>query len=66
MAYKLEDSETCLIVAFNPYPEKRNISLPDGRFYTRLNDQGKMNKFPIRGNVNVPPISAMVFKRIKG
>ncbi len=66
VAYKLEDSETCLIVAFNPYPEKRNISLPDGRFYTRLNDQGKMNKFPIRGNVNVPPISAMVFKRIKG
>lgn len=66
IVYKLEDEENCLIVAINPYTETRNVNLPEGRFYTRLNEQGKMNKFPIRGNINVPPISAMVFKRIKG
>lgn len=63
--YKLEDEDTCLIVAINPYTDCRNVTLPDGRFYTRLNEQGKMNKFPVRGNINVPPISAMVFKRIR-
>ena len=65
VVFKLENDETCLIAAFNPYHDKRNLVLPEGRFYTRLNEQGKMNKFPIRGNVNIPPISAMVFKGIK-
>lgn len=65
IVYKLQNENDCLIVAFNPYTEARNVSLPEGRFYTRLNEQGKMNKFPVRGNINVPPISAMVFKKIK-
>lgn len=65
VVFKLENDETCLIAAFNPYHDKKNLVLPEGRFYTRLNEQGKMNKFPIRGNVNIPPISAMVFKKIK-
>ncbi|MBR1392869.1 MAG: type I pullulanase [Ruminococcus sp.] len=62
IAFKLEDDETCLVCAFNPYSEQRYLLLPEGRFFTRLNEQGKMNKFPIGGEVVIPPISAMVYK----
>ena len=62
IAFKLEDDETCLVCAFNPYSEQRYLLLPEGRFFTRLNEQGKMNKFPIDGEVVIPPISAMVYK----
>lgn len=65
IVYKLEDEENCLVVAINPYTDVRNVCLPEGRFYTRLNEQGKMNKFPVSGTVTVPPISAMVYKRMK-
>ena len=65
IAYTLEDESCGLVVIFNPYSEQRYVNIPDGRFYIRLNENGKMNKFPISGGVNVAPISAMVLKRIK-
>lgn len=64
IAYSLTDANCCLIIVLNPYPEERTIWLPDGRYYVRLNENGKMNKFPVSGNVTIPPISAMVFKKI--
>ena len=65
IAYRLEDENDTLIVVFNPYIEERHFLLPEGRFYIRLNDQGKINKFPISGDVMIPPISAMVFKKVR-
>ncbi len=65
IAFKLEDDTDCLICVFNPYHEERHFLLPEGRFYIRLNEQGRMNKFPIGGDTVIPPVSAMVFKRIK-
>ncbi len=65
IAYKLEDEHDCLIVVFNPYPEERHFLLPEGKFYIRLNELGKMNKFPIGGDTAIPPISARVFKKIR-
>ncbi|MDO5125461.1 MAG: type I pullulanase [Ruminococcus sp.] len=64
ISYTLSDENTCLFIAFNPYNEERYINLPDGRFYIRLNDKGKMNKFPISGRYCLPPISAVVLKKI--
>ena len=61
----LEDQDDRIICMFNPYNENRHFRLPDSRFFVRLNEQGKMNKFPTDGEVIVPPISAMVFKRVK-
>ncbi|MBR6102913.1 MAG: type I pullulanase [Ruminococcus sp.] len=65
IVFCLEDSEDCLVCLFNPYNEERRFWLPEGKFYTRLNELGKLNKFPLSGEVVVPPISAMVFKRIR-
>lgn len=65
IAYCLTDENTQIIVAFNPYNEQRTLHLPEGRFYIRLNENGKMNKFPIKENVVIPPISAMVLKKVK-
>ncbi len=65
VAYALTDENDCFVVALNPHNETYNLVLPDGRYYIRLSEQGKMNKFPIRGNVNIPPLSAVVFKKIK-
>lgn len=64
IAYTLTDENNCLFIAFNPYDDSRNIHLPEGRFYIRLNEKGKMNKFPISGNYILPPISAVVLKKI--
>ena len=66
IAYRLQDEHDMLIAVFNPYIDERHFLLPEGRFYIRLNEQGKMNKFPIGGDVVIPPISAMVFKKIRG
>ncbi len=65
VAFKLEDDQDCIVVAFNPYEEERWLELPQGRFYIRLNPQGKMNKFPVEGRVCIEPVSAMVYKRLK-
>ena len=65
IAFRLEDENDCLICVFNPYLEERSFLLPEGKFYIRLNEQGKMNKFPIGGDTVIPPISAMVFKKIR-
>ena len=65
IAFKLEDQNDCIVCVFNPYQEQREFWLPEGRFYIRLNNAGSMNKFPVNGKVTVPPISAMVYKRIK-
>ncbi|MBR6044031.1 MAG: type I pullulanase [Ruminococcus sp.] len=65
IAFILEDETDCLVCLFNPYQEERRIWLPEGRFYTRLNEQGRMNKEPLGGEVAVPPISAMIFKKVK-
>ena len=65
IAYTLQDENCCLVIALNPYNEERWLNLPEGKYYIRLNEKGKTNKFPISGWVNVPPISAMVFKKTK-
>ena len=62
---KLEDDRSCIVCLFNPYSEDRRFSLPDGRFFLRLGFDGKINRFPLGGEVTVPPISAAVYKRIK-
>ena len=64
IAYTLSDGDNVLLIALNPYDEQRYVHFPEGRYYIRLNENGKMNKFPINGGVNVPPISAIVLKRI--
>lgn len=64
IAYTLWNESCCMMIAFNPYSEERTVWLPEGRFYVRLNENGRMNKFPVSGCVAIPPISAMVFKRI--
>lgn len=66
IAMKLEDGENCLVCLFNPYTEQRYFELPQGRFFIRLDEQGKVNRFPLSGGVQVPPISAVVYKRVKG
>ena len=65
IAFRLQNENDMLIAVFNPFIEERHFLLPEGKFYIRLNDQGKMNKFPIGGDVVIPPISAMVFKKIR-
>ena len=64
IAYTLTDENSCMLIAFNPYDEEKYVQLPAGRFYIRLNEKGKMNKFPISGDYILPPISAVVLKRI--
>ena len=65
IVFCLEDQTDCIVCLFNPYHEERRFWLPEGRFYTRLNEQGRLNKFPLSGEVSVPPLSAAVYKRIK-
>ena len=64
IAYTLTDENSCMLIAFNPYDEEKYVQLPAGRFYIRLNEKGKMNKFPISGDYILPPISAVVLKKI--
>ena len=62
---KLEDERDCLICMFNPYPEQRHFQLPEGNYYLRLDNRGRVNRTPVSGGQTVPPISAMIFKRFR-
>ncbi|MGN0595547.1 MAG: type I pullulanase [Hominimerdicola sp.] len=61
----LSDKNECFVVVLNPYWEDRRFNLPEGRFYQRLDKNGKMNKFAVSGNVVCPAVSAVVYKKIK-
>lgn len=63
--FMLANEKECFIIALNPYLEERRFSLPEGRFYQRLDFDGKMNKFAVSGEVVCPAISAVVYKKIK-
>ena len=65
IVFKLEDDKECFVVALNPYEEQKNLYLPEGKFYLRLDKDGKMNKFAAEGRVTCPPISCSVYKKIK-
>ena len=65
IAYRLEDEYDSIICVFNPYNEERHFLLPEGRFFIRLDAEGRMDKLPVEGDMAIPAISAMVFKRIK-
>lgn len=62
--FMLKDDRDCFVIFLNPYTESRHIHLPEGKFYLRLDDQGKTNKFPVSGEIVCPPISAMVYKKV--
>lgn len=62
--YTLCDEDCFMLIAFNPYDDDRTIWLPEGRFFVALDEKGKMNKFPISGDYVIPPVSAVVMKRI--
>ena len=63
--FKLENDKECYIIALNPYSEDRYFNLPQGRFYLRLDESGKMNKFAVEGSVVCPALSAVAYKKIK-
>lgn len=65
VSWKLERDDECYVIALNPYFEDRTFRLPAGRFYLRLDNEGKMNKFAVSGDFVCPPLSAVVYKRIK-
>ena len=65
VSWKLEKDGECYVIALNPYYENRGFGLPEGSFYLRLDESGKMNKQPVSGSFVCPPLSAVVYKRIK-
>lgn len=65
IAYSLENETEGLFIVFNPYDEEKWVNVPEGKYYIRLNGNGKMNKFPLSGGLKIPPISAIVLKKIK-
>ena len=65
IVFTLEGNGDKFLIAVNPYTEERHIELRE-KYYIRLNEEGKMNKFPISSNAVIPPISLIVFKRING
>ena len=65
VSWKLEKDGECYVIALNPYYENRGFGLPEGSFYLRLDESGKMNKKPVSGSFVCPPLSAVVYKRIK-
>lgn len=64
IVYKLEDDKECYVVALNPFTECRWFNLPWGKFYRRLDENGRINEDICEGSVCCEPISAVVFKRI--
>lgn len=65
VSWKLGKDGECYVIALNPYYENRGFGLPEGSFYLRLDENGKMNKQPVSGSFVCPPLSAVVYKRIK-
>lgn len=64
--FVLDDENECFSVAFNPYFDERRFRLPEGRFFVRLDSDGKMNSFTeIYGEGVCPPLSAVVYKRFR-
>ncbi len=64
--FVLDDENECFSVAFNPYFDERRFRLPEGRFFVRLDSDGKMNSFTeIYGEGVCPPLSAIVYKRFR-
>ena len=63
--YSLTDDTNRLVVYINPYNEDKYFDVPYGQYYIRLNENGKMNKFPIVQKLKVPAISCIVIKKLK-
>lgn len=64
IAYELFSEAESYFVVLNNRTEERNIPLPNGRFYLRLDENGKPNYKISSGNISIPRLSCAVYKRI--
>ena len=64
IVYTLTDEAGSMLIAFNPYKEHRTICLPHGCYYVRLSEDGRMKRSATSGSCVIPPISAVVLKKI--
>lgn len=65
IALKLENSEECFFLVFNRHKTSRTVSLPEGSFFTALDENGRSSFTPVQGSAEVQPISCKVLKRIR-
>ena len=65
VAFELVNAEECYFVIFNNRREDRQINLPHGVFYERLGESCKPVYKAAEGSVCVPPLSCVVYKRLR-
>jgi pullulanase len=64
ICFELNGGGECYFVVLNRHCEDRWVNLPGGKFYKRLDENGRPDYRCFEGGVQIPRISCAVFKRL--
>jgi pullulanase len=64
IGFELNGGEECYFIVLNPNREERWVNLPRGKFYKRLNENGKPDYTKYENSALIPRISCAVYKRL--